>query len=136
ASVPPSTPAPQARGESWDPRSNARTVEQAVYGAATVPTSARPDLLADGPTMQSTPPPALAGAAQAAAVTVTVAVATPAPPKSRARLYVAAAVVIVASTAVGAYLLGAEQTQESLAGAPSATTTAHAGALAPSTRRP
>src|SRR5262249_40091423 len=122
ASAPPSTHSAVAARESWNVRHGAPTVAQSAYDARTAPMEARPDLLADGPTLHSAPPPS------AIPVSTTQRTANPygvaQPGKRRAALWVGAAVLALGSAA-GGYLLSQASERErasSAASAPQAAT--------------
>jgi serine/threonine protein kinase len=111
ASVPPSTHAAVAARESWNVRHGAPTVAQSAYDARTAPMEARPDLLADGPTLHSAPPPS------AIPVSTTQRTAKPgvAPPGQRRAMLWLGAAVLAAGSAAGGYFLSQTSERERVA---------------------
>jgi serine/threonine-protein kinase len=115
-SVPPSTHAAIAAREAWNARPGAPTVVQSAYEAKTAPMEARPDLLADGPTLHSAPPPSAVPVSSP-----TSAAANPGSARVRKRrgmLWLGAAA-LAAGSAAGGYLLSAASDRDRLAAASS-----------------
>jgi eukaryotic-like serine/threonine-protein kinase len=109
------------------PASTAPTVENPAYQAATAPMAAIPAALSDGPTLASTPPPAMPEERPAS-----VAPARPAAPEKRSRLPLAiAAALIAAGSAATGYLVSRSH---GTGAAPRATPAAGTRSAAPRTR--
>jgi serine/threonine-protein kinase len=141
----------KARRAVWNERNAAPTVQRAVHEAPTAPMKARADLLADGPTLHSTPPPAevampvvptlasnqgrtaVMPSTPAAMGTSTAAPAPPVtvapPPRGRGMLWLGAALLAVCSAAAGYLLSEISGRGQSV---PAATPTASAAAAASS----